>query len=466
MKPFRFLHAADLHMDSPFKGLTELPPAIRETIRESTYHTLQKLVQLAIQQRVDLVLISGDVYDAADRSLRAQLRFQRAVQRLAEAGIQVFLIHGNHDPLDGRVAQLKWPDHVHVFDTDRVGTIQVTLPGKGIVAEVHGVSYGQAAVTDNWAVRFRAGDKSKYQIGMLHTNVDGDAAHDNYAPCTKGDLLNSQMHYWALGHIHTRHVVYGNEGVNNGQLIVYPGNTQGRSVRETGAKGCYIADVVETGETHLHFHTLDSVRWRVESIAMEELRTEQELKDELEQRMNVLRIAADGRPVIVRFLLEGRGPLHEVLSKGRAVEDLTAMLREEQLSALRHLPSTMADSSAVHLDRHETVQGDYEWDAYDSAESPWVWVESIENRTRKEIDRELLLTQQGFIGDLLRLSESLLKDEAALAVFADEANSAIKAHPQAAKLLEAGGFAELRRRLEAAESLCVDALIGEGGRIG
>ena len=126
MRPFRFLHAADLHLDSPFKGLTSLPSVIRDYIRESTFIALTRMVQIAIEQRVDFVVISGDVYDLSDRSLRAQLRFQQAMISLSEAGIHVYIIHGNHDSEDGARARLDWPPHVHVFGSDEVSTLPYT----------------------------------------------------------------------------------------------------------------------------------------------------------------------------------------------------------------------------------------------------------------------------------------------------------------------------------------------------
>jgi exonuclease SbcD len=115
LRPFRFLHAADLHLDSPFKGLTDLPPIIRRFIRESTFLALTNMVQVAKREQVDFVIISGDVYDLSDRSLRAQLRFQQAMISLADAGIHVYVIHGNHDSMDGARARLDWPSLVHVF---------------------------------------------------------------------------------------------------------------------------------------------------------------------------------------------------------------------------------------------------------------------------------------------------------------------------------------------------------------
>ncbi|WP_052487960.1 metallophosphoesterase family protein [Gordoniibacillus kamchatkensis] len=322
---FRFMHAADLHVDSPFRGMSALPPSIRDRVRESTFRALDELVRLALRERVDFVVVSGDVYDASDRSLRAQLRLQAALRQLASGGVPVFIAHGNHDPADGRTARLDWPESVRFFAADRVETVPALLDGDRVVAEVHGRSFGSAAVRDNLALGFRGASRTEgaYQIAVLHANVDGDEGHDNYAPCSLRDLTEGGFDYWALGHIHTRRVLHERP------WVVYPGNPQGRSVRETGARGCYIVDVSEAGETSLTFHALDDVRWAVRLIDIAPFRTEQELLAELAAELEQVRDEASGRPAVARLVLEGRGPLHAALRAGGGAEEWVSLLREE-----------------------------------------------------------------------------------------------------------------------------------------
>ncbi|MBD0381022.1 metallophosphoesterase family protein [Paenibacillus sedimenti] len=423
MKRLRFVHAADLHVDSPFKGMSALPERVRERIRESTFGALKELVTLAIEEKADFVLISGDVYDLSDRSLRAQIRFQRAMEQLAARGIPAYIIHGNHDPQDGRAAKLVWPAAVHFFACDRVETVDVEKPDLGVIAQVHGISYRTSSVTDNLAHQFKAGNPNVYQIGLLHTNVDGDPGHDNYAPCTKQELIASGMHYWALGHVHTRQVL--NE---QSPTIVYPGNIQGRSIRETGARGCYVVDVHEDGRAELTFHALDRVRWFHEKVSVAGLQTEQELKDRLGEHIERIREEADGRDAVVRFVLEGRGMVHALLRKGRALDELTAEFREDEAERSR-----------------------------------FVWIESIEDRTGSEIDLEALQQEKSFLGDLLRLSHALREDDAALAEFAREALAALQSLPQAAGAPAAADPERLRQWLRAAEELAADLLAADGG---
>lgn len=422
---FRFVHAADLHLDSPFRGMSPLPEAIRERVRESTFRALDALVELAVRERADFVVFSGDVYDAADRSLRAQLRFQAALRRLAGSGIRVFAVHGNHDPADGREARLEWPELAVTFGTESVDTIAVELPGRGVVAEVHGISFGKPALTDNLALRYRRGTPGVFQIGVLHANVDGEEGHDNYAPCSLRDLKASGLDYWALGHIHTRRVLHERP------WIVYPGNVQGRSIRETGPRGCCVVDVSDGGEANVAFHALDDVRWFVASIDIGAIGTEQELVDELERALERARSDAEGRAAVVRLVLEGRGPLHDALRSGRTIEELAAALREQ------------ASERAAGGD------GD------------WVWVESIENRTLPNVDIDLLLIQPGFLGELLRQADEIHKSEAELDRFA--ADTVVPLLEGVGRHLGDGWLHERQTELlRRAQTRIVDALADEG----
>ncbi|MGO4497561.1 exonuclease SbcCD subunit D [Paenibacillus sp. 2RAB27] len=422
MKRLRFIHAADLHLDSPFKGMSALPERVRERVRESTFEALKELVALAIQERVDFVLISGDVYDVSDRSLRAQIRFQKAMEHLAAEGIPAYIIHGNHDPEDGRAAKLVWPADVHFFASEHVETLQVVKQDRGIIAEIHGISYGSSAVTENLALKFKRGQAGVCQIGLLHTNVDGDPHHDNYAPCSKQDLIDAGMHYWALGHVHTRQVM------NYQPAIVYPGNIQGRSIRETGPRGCYLVDIDDSGRAELIFHALDTVRWFQETLSVSSIPSEQILKDRLGDLVDRLRQDANGRDGIVRIVLEGRSEIHERLRKGRALQELMDELREDEVER-----------------------------------SSFVWIESIEDRTASELDLAAVLEEKSFLGDLLRYAAALQRDESALESFTEEALAALQGMPPFAGNPAAATPEQLNEWLRSAEVLVADLLITDGG---
>lgn len=380
------MHAADLHLDSPFRGLLSLPEAMQKEVRESTFKALEQLVRLAVRERADFVLISGDVYDAADRSLRAQLRFHRAVDELAAAGIRVYVVHGNHDPLSGYRAELHWPENILFFGADEVMREPAYNKEGKHVADIYGISYGQAAEQDNLASRFQASDPSLFNIALLHCNVEGRQGHDNYAPCSKQELIRSGFDYWALGHIHTREILH------EAPWIVYPGNPQGRSVKESGPKGAMLVEVSGTKQVSASFHALDCIRWQRLRLDISQMTEERELLAGLQHCMKDARLSADGRSSIVRIMIEGRGPLHDVLARSDRISDLLEMMRE--------------DAEAEWLRDHSET---------------FIWPEKLELRTRGGWDTERLLEEDSFLGDLLRLSRSLQADPLVLEAFAAEA---------------------------------------------
>ena len=241
MIPFRFLHAADLHLDSPFQGLSAIAPVLRESLQNATFQAFERLVDLCLTRKVDALLIAGDLHNAVDRSLRALTRMRDQFHRLQANGIAVFLCHGNHDPLCGWEARFTWPDNVHVFGTAEVAA-RPLLKNGAEAARVLGISYGRERVEENLALQFTREKDAPWSIALLHTNVGHDRNHANYAPCKLSDLLQSGMDYWALGHIHTHRVLHSGNPV-----VLYPGNPQGRHPREPGPRGCYIVDVDARG---------------------------------------------------------------------------------------------------------------------------------------------------------------------------------------------------------------------------
>jgi DNA repair protein SbcD/Mre11 len=390
MIPFRFLHAADLHLDSRFSGLAHISPAIRSYLRESTFAALGRLVRVAIQENVDFIVISGDVYDVSDASLQGQLRFQEALKELGQHGIHVFLIHGNHDPLDGLRLTSEMPKHVTVFGGLKPdhSTAYRRKDGQE-VAIVSGISYPTAKVTDNTALTFSRKPGSRlFHIAMLHGNVDGDLLHETYSPCSRRDLIERGFHYWALGHIHKRSILHAKPA------IVYPGNIQGRSIKETGPKGCYVVDVDEAGSPTLQFHELDYVRWQVRELSIEGLSNEAEWIQKVEQVIDEIREELPELMSVVRFRLIGRGDVHKVLAEKGAAEDLLSELQRRE---------------AVRAERK-----DYEG---------LVWVEGFAVESGLAIDRERLLEEDSFLGEMLRLS---VRTEHSTEALEELINSALK----------------------------------------
>lgn len=318
----KFVHAADLHLDTPFVGLSQLPPLIREQIQESTFRSYQRLIDYCIEEGVDFLLLSGDIYNASDRSLRAQLCFKEGLEKLASLDISSYVIHGNHDPLDGYRARLAWPKQVHFFHGDEVQAIPYLKHGQEL-ARIYGISYLTNHVTDNLAKKFHRGPHDSYAIGMLHTNVEGMASHGNYAPCTLEELQRTGMDYWALGHIHKPQILR-----KESPVIVYPGNLQGRSFKETGTKGCYLVQVDSQGNFSLNFQAMDSIRWHDAALDLDGCQTEQELFDVLDEHMANWKQQAEGRSVIGWLTVLVPKGMAQVFSKQARITDLLERYRE------------------------------------------------------------------------------------------------------------------------------------------
>src|SRR5690625_2207853 len=149
-----FIHAADLHLDSPFKGLTDIPEAIFQDVRESTFSALDQLVQTAVLKQVDFILLVGDLFDNDKQSLKAQVQLRKAFQTLEKHHIDVYLSYGNHDYLLGNPYRLTFPENVHIFSGEEVSHYVYQKNGIDIAA-IYGFSYHQRAVQMNKTAEYQ-----------------------------------------------------------------------------------------------------------------------------------------------------------------------------------------------------------------------------------------------------------------------------------------------------------------------
>lgn len=231
MSSIRFFHTADLHLDSPFKGMTDLPDKVFEQLRNSTFNAFSTLIEKAIEEKPDFILIVGDIYDGENRSLRAQKIFQNGMEKLSEYEIPVIISHGNHDHLKGKWTRFSLPENVYVMPKE---TTKVTLNIRDSQVNVYGFSYPERHVPQPMIDTFPiATEQDALHIGMLHGSLQGNTTHDVYAPFTIEELLAKNYDYWALGHIHNRQVLHTDPPV------IYPGNIQSRHRKEQGVKGFY-----------------------------------------------------------------------------------------------------------------------------------------------------------------------------------------------------------------------------------
>jgi DNA repair exonuclease SbcCD nuclease subunit len=329
---FSFVHAADLHLDTPFKGIGSAAPHVAEQLREASLAAFDSLVELCLERRVAFLVVAGDIYDGPERGLRAQLRFRDGLARLSAAGIPSFVVHGNHDPVETGWSALggPWPERVTVFGTGKVQAVPVERDGIPL-ATVQGVSFAQRSERENLALRFAHCAGPGVQVGVLHCNVQGAASdYDDYSPCTLDDLRRIGLDYWALGHVHTRIILSGAEGSDE-PWVVYPGNLQARSPKpsERGMKGAVVVHVSGGRVANLEPVGCDAVRFDLVELDIADLVDLAELRDRLAGASRDRLASADGRSLVLRGQLVGRSELHLDLRRPGTLQDLLIALRED-----------------------------------------------------------------------------------------------------------------------------------------
>lgn len=357
----RFVHTGDLHLDSPFLGIGQAAPErVATALRDATLRSWDRIVGLALDQHVNAVFVAGDVFEGANRTLRAQIAFRDGLERLARERIPSFVVTGNHDPLSGWEPAVAWPELAHRFGADEVTSRPILRDGTEL-ARVHGISYAVRDVTRNLAADFRRTGDETFAIGLLHANVGGQAGHQNYAPCSLSDLAASGMDYWALGHIHRHGILRAAD-----PTVVYCGNPQGRDPGEADPRGCYLVDVDERGRIRPEFRPMDVVRWQRLTIAIDGITTDDGL---IQAVGGAVEAAADaaGRSIVALVTLTGRGPMHASLQRAGFLTDLHQLIRER------------------------FGVGD-----------PFAWLDSIRNETRPSIDLGARREAGDLLGEALR----------------------------------------------------------------
>lgn len=323
MTTFRFIHCSDLHIDSPFKGFSAINPDWAERLRDAPLQSFLNIVDLAVREKVDAVIIAGDVFDGEDKSLQAQFKFRRGLQTLSEHRIPSFIAHGNHDPLNTWSTTLKWPEGATVFPGSGVQSVPVVKDGQTL-AHIYGTSFPERDVFNNLALEFERQQDSGFAVAVLHANVGGHPDHDPYAPCSVDDLVSRGMDYWALGHIHLREVLRESH-----PAIVYCGNSQGRHFKESGPRGCCLVTLSEGALPDVQFLATDTIRFVESAVDLSSCASLDAVVEEIVRQCQILLDQAEGRSLVVRQTLIGRTEVHALLRMGGTLESL----REEVLQS-------------------------------------------------------------------------------------------------------------------------------------
>lgn len=371
----KFIHAADIHLDSPLKGLELYEGAPVDEIRGATRRALVRLVDLAIDEEVDFLLIAGDLYDGNWKDYNTGLFFIKEMVRLLEADIPVFVIAGNHDAANKMTRSLRLPTNVTPLSTETPET--VLLDDLGVA--IHGRGFAKEAETANLAKAYPVGDSGLFNIGLLHTSLDGRPGHANYAPCSVDDLRSRNYQYWALGHIHTR-----DDAAMTDPHIVFPGNLQGRHARETGEKGCVLVKVDARNNIDVKFRSVDVLRWEHGRIDCAPAQTLDDVLNLCERQFSQILESHEALPLAVRLTLEGATTAHQEMM--RSPEDWTAQLR--------------GVANTVGADR--------------------LWLEKVNLRTAPAREMDDLISAEGPLGELARQLRELPGNEAAMQGLIDE----------------------------------------------
>lgn len=391
----KYLHAADVHLDSPLKGLERYDGAPVEEIRGATRRAFENLVDLALAEEAAFLLLAGDLYDGDWKDYNTGLFFAAQMRRLEEAGIRVFVIAGNHDAASQITKVLRPPANVRVFSTRRPETVVL----EDLEVAIHGQGFASAAVSDDLVAGYPVAVPHLFNIGLLHTSLDGRPGHAPYAPCTVDGLRSRGYQYWALGHVHQREVV------SRDPWIVFPGVLQGRHARETGAKGATLVTVRDREVAAVEHRDLDVFRWTVCPVDAAGAGTAGEVLDRVGRALEREVAEADGRTVAARLVIEGACAAHTELLASP----------ERWINECRTVAFSFGEGA--------------------------VWIEKVKLRTRRSDKGRDPFAEDDALGSLLRSIRDL------------EANAELT---ELTGLAE--GFADLRRKLPAELFEDVEAL--------
>ncbi|GLS43417.1 metallophosphoesterase family protein [Methylobacterium brachythecii] len=299
---FRFVHAADIHLDSPLRSLALRNPDLAALIGDATRQALTAIVDLCLDERVDALLLAGDLYDGEQTSMKTARFLADQIRRLHDAGTRVFVIRGNHDALSKITKELVFPETVTVFG-GRADTIAIDRDGDHFPVAIHGLSFSQSQAPESLLAKYRPAVEGAVNIGILHTSLAGAAGHDPYAPCSLADLRATGFRYWALGHIHRRSVTEGD------CTIVMPGMPQGRDINEAGAKSVTLVTIGDDRAIRVEGRPIGIAQFERVSVDVSGVTEWREIIGAIGAALERARMTVSTRHLVARLTLTGATPL-------------------------------------------------------------------------------------------------------------------------------------------------------------
>jgi exonuclease SbcD len=415
----KFVHAADLHLDSPLRGLARYAGAPVDEMRLASRRACENLVELCIDEEVELLLLAGDLYDGDWRDYSTGLFFSQQMSRLREAGVRVVLVRGNHDAASQITRHLRLPDNVRELAVHAAES--VCFDDLGIA--VHGQGFATRAVTENLAQAYPERISQLLNVGLLHTSVNGRQGHENYAPCSLETLKHKGYDYWALGHVHAREVLM------EAPWVVFSGNLQGRHARETGEKGATLVSYDAHGIQRVEHRALDVVRYASLRVDVRQAASFDAVLEAARTGLLQLAAAAE-RTTAVRVTLAGSSRAH-------------AELHARDAALLENVRALATDAGSGQL-----------------------WVEKLLLETRPLVSPLGARSEVGALGELLGYLQSLRNDDDALLELADDELRELRVRLPVELCEGADGLRlddpeQLRAELDAVEQLLLGRLFGE-----
>jgi len=365
----KFIHCADVHLDTPLQGLAQYEGAPVNEMRNATRRAFMKIVDAALAEQISFLIIAGDLYDVGLKSFETALFFNKQMSRLAAAGIDVYLLYGNHDAASKLIKQLRPPKNVRIFRVTEPQTFRVDQ----LHVALHGQSFATPAIVDDLATNYPSPIENYFNIGVLHTNLSGASEHANYAPCSFETLKAKGYQYWALGHVHNRQVLCTDP------YIVYPGNIQGRHGKEQGEKGCELVTVSEAGVISIRTIFTSVLPWREIDVDVSDCCTADEVYDKVRLQIGTVIPPNDDRVSALRVRISGTTDAHSLINQ--------------------NLENARAEVISI---ANECGNGG-------------LWIERVQVATYPKLDKAMLLQRDDPIGEVLRTIAAIRADVPSLA---------------------------------------------------